>query len=82
MPTPTPTPEPTATPTLAPTPEPLDLTTAETGNLFVLLSNDGEELIVKASPTADVMRQGRWKSPTVVVRYTRAVEAGAAGKWL
>ena len=57
-PTPRPTTEPTATPTppptLTPTPEPLDLTTAETGNLFVLLSNDGEGLIVKASPAFDV----------------------------
>ena len=57
VPTPTPTPEPTATPTppptLTPTPEPLDLTTAENGNLFVFLSNDGERLIVKASPAFD-----------------------------
>ena len=30
----------------------------------------------------DVMRQGRWRSPAMVARYTRAVEAGAAGKWL
>ena len=34
------------------------------------------------APTADVMRQGRWRSPAMVARYTRAVEAGAAGKWL
>ena len=35
-----------------------------------------------SAPTADLMRQGRWKSPTMVTRYTRAVEAGAAGEWL
>ena len=34
------------------------------------------------APTADVMRQGRWRSPAMVARYTKAVEAGAAGKWL
>ena len=33
-------------------------------------------------PTADVMRQGRWRSPAMVACYTRAVEAGATGKWL
>ena len=31
---------------------------------------------------ADVMRQGRWRSPAMVACYTRAVEAGATGKWL
>ena len=35
-----------------------------------------------SAPTADVMRQGRCKSPTMVSRYTRAVEAGTAGEWL
>ena len=34
------------------------------------------------APTADVMRQGRWRSPAMVARYTRGVEARAAGKWL
>ena len=34
------------------------------------------------APTAAVMRQGRWRSPAMVARYTKAVEAGAAGKWL
>ncbi len=34
------------------------------------------------APSADVMRQGRWQSPTMVARYIRAIEAGAAGKWL
>ena len=34
------------------------------------------------APTAAAMRQGRWRSPAMVARYTKAVEAGAAGKWL
>ena len=35
----------------------------------------------KANATA-VMCQGRWRSLAMVARYTKAVEAGAAGKWL
>ena len=30
------------------------------------------------APTADVMRQGRWLSPSMVAPYTKVVEAGVA----
>ena len=39
-------------------------------------------MATRGAPTTDVMRQGRWQSPAMVARYTRAVEAGAAGTWL
>ena len=39
-------------------------------------------MATRGAPTTDVMRQGRWQSSAMVARYTRAVEAGAAGTWL
>ena len=34
------------------------------------------------APTAEVMKQGRWARPEMVVRYTRAEAAGQALRWL
>ena len=34
------------------------------------------------APTHEIMAQGRWKTAGMVEVYTRAEEAGRAGKWL
>ena len=36
----------------------------------------------RGAPAAAVMRQGRWRSPAMVARYTRAEAAGEAGRYL
>ena len=39
-------------------------------------------MTAKGAPTADVMRQGRWESPTMVANYTRGETAGQAAHYL
>ena len=36
----------------------------------------------KDAPTSEVMKQGRWRRPEMVVRYTRAEAVGEALRWL
>ena len=39
-------------------------------------------LTQKQAPTSEVMRMGRWRSSTMVARYTRGIEAAASARWL
>jgi len=39
-------------------------------------------LTFREAPTSEVMRMGRWRSPVMVARYTRGLEAKASAKWL
>lgn len=39
-------------------------------------------MTARGAPAADVQRQGRWRSPSMIAAYTRGEAAAAAGKYL